>query len=145
MKNVLAITTAAAALMFAAPSFAQTVGSGTNDPVGEFRDVYVTDEGGTMMLRGGDFGDDGVTILGDTTYAVPADCPEGSFYWSAENVLTACGEGGASFEVVAPAADDTMSTGERYPEGVRALRPREEMRQEGEAEEEPTDTEGAAN
>ena len=88
-------------------------------------DWYVVGEGDEMRVIGGD-STDGIVILGDDTYAVPADCPEGSFYWSAENVLTACGEGGASFDLVEPEAGATLSTGDAFPEGSMMLQERQE-------------------
>ena len=127
MKSTFAITFATAALILTGPVFAQTSQNNTSqdqggDEVGEFRDVYVDGEGDSVMLRGGRFGE-GTAILGDTTYARPADCPEGSYYWSAENRVTACAEGGGSFNVVELETGTMMSTGQAFPTGARRMVP----------------------
>jgi uncharacterized membrane protein YgcG len=114
MKKMLAVTTAAAALMFAVPSFAQDTTSNTGGTTGN---MYVTGEGENMMVMGGDNAE-GARVLRGENFAQPEDCPEGSYYMSAENQITACGEGGASFDV-------TTEAGEGMPEGAMALQPRE--------------------
>ncbi len=112
MKKMLVITTAAAALMFAAaPSYAQDTTS----------NMYVTGEGENMMVMGGDNAE-GARVLRTENYAQPADCPEGSFYMSSENTITACGEGGASFDVAAPGEGESV---EGMQQGAMMLRPRE--------------------
>lgn len=121
MKKMLLVTTTLAALTFAAaPSYAQdttsnTGGGSTTGP------MYVTGEGESMMVMGGDNAA-GARVLRTQDYSAPADCPEGSFYMSSENTITACGEGGASFDVAAPGEGESM---EGMPAGAMALRPRE--------------------
>ena len=118
MRKMLAVTTAAAALMFAAgPSFAQDTTSNTGAATNEMGSMYVTGEGENMMVMGGDNAE-GARVLRGENFAEPEDCPEGSYYMSAENQITACGEGGASFDV-------TTESMEGMPQGAMALRPRE--------------------
>ena len=121
MRNMLAVTTAAAALMFAAgTAFAQDTTSNTGG--GTTTDnMYVTGEGENMRVMGGDNAE-GVVILRGENFAEPEDCPEGSYYMSGDNQITACGEGGATFEVVAPGEGETV---EGMPQGAMMMRPRE--------------------
>ena len=119
MKRFLVVTTAAAALMFAAaPSYAQDATSNTGAATGN---MYVTGEGENMMVMGGD-NSEGARVLRGENYAVPSDCPEGSYYMSGENEITACGEGGAAFDVTAPGEGESA---EGMPQGAMMMRPRE--------------------
>ena len=113
MRSLLA-TAAAATMLLTTAAFAQ------NATV----EYYTTGEGDNMMVMGGDMSE-GARVMGDDTYAMPSDCPEGSYYRSGENMLTACGEGGASFEVTSPESGAMMSSGEAYPQGARVMTPRE--------------------
>ncbi len=105
---------AVAAMMFgASAAYAQDAG------------MYVTGEGDSMMVMGGASAE-GARVIGDDTYAVPADCPEGSYFRSAENQLTACGAGGAVFGLAAPEAGTMMSSGEAFPTGAMMMSPNAE-------------------
>lgn len=110
MKKFLTAAAAAAIMLSASAGYAQ-----------DKSDMYVTGEGENMMVMGGGTAE-GARIVGDDTYAMPSDCPEGAYYRSAENQLTLCGEGGASFEMMAPEAGAMMSSGDAYPEGSMMLR-----------------------
>lgn len=122
MRKFLAVTTAAAALMFAAgTASAQDATSNTGAATDS---MYVTGEGDSMMVMGGGNAE-GSRVLRGENYAVPADCPEGSYYMSGENQITACGEGGAAFDVTSPGEGETAAGGAAFPAGSMALRPRE--------------------
>jgi len=84
--------------------------------------MYVTGEGDSMMVMGGEMAE-GARVVGDDTFAVPSDCPEGAYYRSGPDQLTACGEGGASFDLSPPAPGTMMSSGEAYPEGTMMMAP----------------------
>lgn len=114
MKKLLTAAAAAAMMFGATAAYAQNAEA----------EFYVTGEGPEMRVMGGDNAE-GAMIVGDDTYAVPADCPEGAYYRSAENELTACGEGGAAFELAEPEAGAMMSSGEAFPEGAMMMMPRE--------------------
>ena len=114
MRKLFTTVAAAAMMLGATAAYAQNATT----------EYYVVTDGDAMMVMGGD-NTEGVVVLGDETYAVPADCPEGSFYRSGENTLTACGEGGASFEIAEPASGATLSSGDAFPEGARILTPRD--------------------
>jgi hypothetical protein len=115
MRNLFTTVAAAAMMLGATAANAQNATT----------EYYVTGEGADMRVMGGD-NTEGVVVLGDETYAVPADCPEGSFYRSGENMLTACGEGGASFEIAEPAAGATLRSGDAFPEGAMVMTPRDD-------------------
>ena len=72
----------------------------------------------------------GIPLLEEDNFAAPADCPEGSFYRSGENTVTACGAGGATFELAAPEAGTTMPGGDPWPENAMIMR--EPMGESGE-------------
>jgi hypothetical protein len=108
MKKLLTAAAAAAMMFGASAGYAQ-------DP-----QLYVTSDGDTMMVMGGDNAE-GAKVVGDDTYAMPSDCPEGAYFRSGENQLTACGEGGASFELAAPDAGAMTSTGDAFPAGSMLL------------------------
>lgn len=111
MRNMLAITTAAAALLFTGSAgFAQTEA----DP----RPYYVQDgEDGVIVYREDEM-DNRVTVLGDETFAAPGECPEGSLYRSSATTLTACGEGGMVYNLTDIEEGAMMSNNEPFPEGT---------------------------
>lgn len=123
MKNLFMAATAA--ILLAGPAFAQALGTADDgkDNIGDYRDVYVDGEGDSVMAFGGKFGTAGARIMGDTSYARPADCPAGSLYWSAENMLAECDEGGAAYATAAVKSGDMRSSGDPYPEGTFLLTP----------------------
>jgi hypothetical protein len=65
----------------------------------------------------------GIPLLEEDNFAMPADCPEGSFFRSGENTVTACGEGGAMFDLAAPEAGSTMPSGDPWPENAMTMVP----------------------
>lgn len=114
MKKMLAVSTAVAALMLAAPSYAQD----------STTDMYVTGEGDSMMVMGGGMSE-GARVMRTDDFSRPSDCAEGGFYMSGENTITSCAEGGASFDVAAPGEGQMMSTGSAFPEGSMVATPSE--------------------
>ncbi|MBA3519271.1 MAG: hypothetical protein H0T75_16910 [Rhizobiales bacterium] len=115
MKKMLTLSTAVAALMLAAsPSYAQNATT----------EMFVTGEGDSMMVMGGDMAE-GARVMRTEDFSRPSDCEEGGFYMSGENMITACAEGGASFDVAAPGEGQMMSSGDAFPEGAMVATPRE--------------------
>lgn len=113
MRKLLTATAAAALLFGASAGFAQTA----TDNV----ELYVVSEGDTMRVMGGD-ATDGVVIVGERANpGVPGVCPEGSFFWSAENTLTECGVDGATYVLTEPASGAMMSSGQPFPQGAMVL------------------------
>ena len=64
----------------------------------------------------------GIPLLEEDNFAAPANCPEGSFFRSGENTVTACGPGGATFELAAPESGTTMPGGDPWPENAMIMR-----------------------
>ena len=114
MKKLLTATAAAAMMFGATAAYAQNATT----------EFYVTGVGDEMRVMGGD-NTEGAVIVGDETYAMPSDCPEGAYWRSGENMLTACGEGGAAFDLAAPESGAMMSSGDAFPDGAMVLTPRE--------------------
>ena len=113
MKRVLAVTVAATAFLFAgSPGFAQDAVTADPEP-------YYVQEGadGVFMYRMDDM-DNRIMVMGDDTFAAPADCPEGSFYRSSETTVTACGEGGAVYNLTDLEEGSMMSNNQPFPEGT---------------------------
>lgn len=63
----------------------------------------------------------GIPLLEEDNFAVPAECPEGSFYRSGENTVTAC-VGGVVFDLAEPEAGSTMPGGDPWPENAMIMR-----------------------
>lgn len=115
MKRILKVSAAVAAIaMFAAPSFAQDKTS----------NMFTTGEGDNMMVMGGDMAE-GARIMRSADYSRPADCEDGAYYMSGETMISACAEGGASFDMAPPAEGQMMQSGEAFPAGSMMLMPRE--------------------
>jgi hypothetical protein len=66
---------------------------------------------------------EGFPLLEGENFAAPADCPEGSFFRSGENMVTACGEGGATFDLAEPEAGSMMPSGDPWPENAMVMTP----------------------
>ena len=114
MRELLTATAAAAMMFGASAAYAQNATT----------QFYVTGEGDEMRVMGRN-NTQGAVVVGDETYAMPADCPDGAYWRSGPNMLTACGEGGSSFNVAVPEAGAAMASGERVPEGAMILTPRD--------------------
>ncbi len=114
MNKFLTAAAAAAMIFGASTGFAQNAQT----------EMYMTGSGDEMRVMGAD-DNEGSLVIQSENYAVPADCPEGSYYMSAENQVTACGEGGASFDLAEPESGATMSSGDAFPEGAMVMTPRE--------------------
>jgi hypothetical protein len=87
---------------------------------------------------------EGMPLLEGENFAAPADCPEGSFYRSGENTVTACGEGGAMFDLAEPEEGSTMPSGDPWPENAMMMRPQDQS-DSGEQSDPTSATEGATN
>ena len=109
MKNFLAVTTAAAALMFATAASAQ-------DP-----QLYVTqDASGARMVMGGEAP---APLMMGTDGAKPADCPPGSFYEGAQAQIFPCEGESEGFTMMAPETGTMMPDGQPWPEGAMLMQP----------------------
>lgn len=117
MKRLLAVTTAAAALMFAGSAgYAQDL---------EMPQIYVMqDSSGQRMVMTSD-NPQGSSLLVGEAGAVPGDCPAGSFYETESSVIIACGDDTAMFDLQAPEAGAMMMSGEAFPQGAMVGIPRE--------------------
>jgi hypothetical protein len=69
-------------------------------------------------------GGEGTAVLRGEAGARPADCPEGSFYETADGGVAACGDD-AMFEMAEPESSMKMESGEPFEQGTMILRPRE--------------------
>jgi hypothetical protein len=118
MTKFLAI--AAAAGLMAGTAHAQTQ-----------NEVWWVEEGaqGAIVFNQENQSAGGIPLLEEDNFAVPADCPEGSYYRSGENTVTACGEGGAMFDLAAPDAGTMMPTGDPWPENAMLMRESGEQKQ----------------
>ena len=109
MKHLLAISIA-------------TLMAGTSLAVAQQSEMYLNrEESGTYRIFGPD-NTEGTELLVGENGASPADCPEGSFYRNADNMIAGCG----TDEVfgVAPIEEGTMmSSGQAYPKTSFWLQP----------------------
>jgi hypothetical protein len=111
MRKFLAVTTAAAALVFATAANAQ-------DP-----QLYVTqDAAGTRMIMGGEVAEGAPLLMGDAGNR-PGDCPAGSFYEGAQGQIFPCEGESLGFTMMAPDAGTMMSNGSPWPEGAMLMQP----------------------
>src|SRR5687768_15560391 len=111
MRKFLAVTTAAAALVFATAANAQ-------DP-----QLYVTqDASGTLMIMGGEMAAGAPLLMGDAGNR-PADCPAGSFYEGAQGQIFPCEGESLGFTMMAPDAGTMMPNGSPWPEGALLMQP----------------------
>jgi hypothetical protein len=111
MTKLLAIATASALMASAAYAQVQT-------------EPWWVEEGaqGAIVFNEENRASGGIPLLEEDNFAIPASCPEGSFYRSGENTVTACGPGGATFELAAPDAGTTMPGGDPWPENAQMMR-----------------------
>ena len=116
MRKLLTATAAAAMMFGATAAYSQTTTP----------ELYVVGEGDDMRVMGGE-NTEGAIIVGDDTYEMPSDCPEGAYYRSGENTLTACGEEGGAFMLTEPASGTMMGSGQAFPQGARMMTPREDQ------------------
>ena len=119
MNRFVGSATAALFLFAGSAAFAQD-----NNVTADVEPYYVQEgSDGVFMYREDDM-DNRITVMGDTTYAVPAECPEGSFYRSGENTITACGEGGAVYNITELEEGAMTGDNQPFPEGTtgRAVR-----------------------
>ena len=111
MRKFLAVTTAAAALVFATAANAQ-------DP-----QLYVTqDASGTRMIMGGEMAEGAPLLMGDAGNR-PADCPAGSFYEGAQAQIFPCEGESEGFTMMAPETGTMMPDGQPWPEGAMLMQP----------------------
>ena len=113
MKNMLAITAAAAAFVFTASAgFAQDAVTAAPEP-------YYVQEGadGVFMYREDDM-ENRLSVLGDDTFAAPGECPDGSFFRSSATTVTACGMDGIVYTLSDLEAGSMMSNNKPFPEGT---------------------------
>lgn len=101
MRNCLISAALASGMLFAFAASAQT-----NDP------MYTTGTGDSMMVMGGTMGATGMPVAKSQD-----QCKEGGFYMSGDKMVTACGEGGMSYELSAPESGAMMAGNKPYPEG----------------------------
>ena len=85
---------------------------------------------------------EGMPLLEGENFAAPGDCPEGSFYRSGENTVTACGEGGAMFDLAEPEEGTMMPSGDPWPENTWMMTPQDQS-DSGEQSDPTSATEGA--
>jgi len=108
MRNVLALTTATAALMWVGLASAQDA------------TVYVTqDASGNRMVMGGT-DPAGTPLLAPGGDVAPGDCPEGSYWVDSQQRIHAC-QGEDVFLLQAPEAGAMMPDGQPFPEGSMLL------------------------
>ncbi len=111
MKRFLAVTTAAAALMFATAASAQDA------------PMYVTqDASGNRMVMGGEMAEGAPLMMGDNGNR-PADCPAGSYYEGAQAQVFPCEGESEGFTMMAPDAASMMPDGQPWPQGAMMLQP----------------------
>ena len=110
MKKIFAIAAATGLMLSISGASAQD----------EMKGMYVTGEGASRMVMGGEM-TAGAPVLAGTNGAAPADCPEGSFYEGTDSMIVACGADGAQFNMMAPPAGTMMPNGEAYPEGAMMM------------------------
>lgn len=86
-------------------------------PMAQMNDMYTTGSGDSMMVMGGTTGEKGAPI------AMSKDqCKEGGYYMAGEKMLTACGEGGMSYDMSAPEAGAMMASKKPYAEGSMMMK-----------------------
>jgi hypothetical protein len=112
MTKLLAIATASA--LMASAAYAQV----QNEP-------WWVEQGaqGAIVYNQENQAAGGIPLLEEDNFAVPADCPEGSFFRSGENTVTACGEGGAIFDLASPEEGTMMPSGDPWPENTMLMAP----------------------
>lgn len=109
MKKSLAVTAAAAALVFATAAGAQDA------------PMYVMqDASGARMVMGGEAP---APLIMGTDGAKPADCPAGSFYEGAQAQIFPCEGESEGFTMMAPEAGTMMPDGQPWPEGAMLMQP----------------------
>ncbi len=109
MKKFLAVTAAAAALVFATAASAQDA------------PMYVTqDASGARMVMGGEAP---APLMMGTDGAKPADCPAGSFYEGAQAQIFPCEGESEGFTMMAPETGTMMPDGQPWPEGAMLMQP----------------------
>ena len=110
MKKFLAVTAAAAALVFATAATAQDAAP-----------MYVTqDASGARMVMGGEAP---APLMMGTDGAKPADCPAGSFYEGAQAQIFPCEGESEGFTMMAPETGTMMPDGQAWPEGAMLMQP----------------------
>ena len=104
MRKFLTATLASAGILIAFAASAQM-----NDM------MYTTGTGDNMMVMGGSMGDKGMPIAKSKD-----QCKEGSYYMAGEKMLTACAEGGKSYDLSMPKSGAMMGD-KPYPEGAMMM------------------------
>lgn len=109
MKRLLAVSTAAAALMFATAAVAQDA------------QLYVTqDASGNRMIMGGTTAE-GAPLLRADGDTAPADCPEGGYWEDSRQMVHACVGDDRPFLLRAPDTGAMMPDGQPYPENTMLM------------------------
>ena len=108
MRNILALTAAAAALSWAAVANAQDT------------QLYVTQDasGNRMVMGGADSA--GAPLLDAGGDTAPGDCPEGSYWVDSQQRIHAC-QGEDVFMLQAPESGAMMPDGQPFPENTMFL------------------------
>lgn len=104
MRNFLSATLAIGGILIAGGAMAQ------------MNDMYTTGAGDNMMVMGGATGDKGVAIAKSKD-----QCKEGGYYMSGDKMVTACGEGGMSYDLMMPETG-AMMNGKPVPEGTMMMK-----------------------
>lgn len=105
MRNFLTASLAAGGMFFAGAAMAQ------------MNDMYTTGTGDSMMVMGGMAGDKGAPI------AMSKDaCKEGGYYMSGDKMVSACAEGGMSYDMSPPESGAMMTGNKPYPEGAMMMK-----------------------
>lgn len=104
MRNMIAATFVMGGMLFAGAASAQ------------MNDMYTTGSGDNMMVMGGSMGEKGAPIMMSKD-----QCKEGGYYMSGDKMVTACAEGGMSYDMSAPESG-AMMAGKPYPEGAMMMK-----------------------
>lgn len=104
MRNILTAALALGGMLAAGSAIAQMA------------DMYTTGSGDSMMMMGGSMGDKGMPIVKSKDM-----CTDGGYYMSGENMVTACADGGMTYEMSKPGSGDMMM-GKPYPEGSMMMK-----------------------
>src|SRR4051812_22546137 len=104
MRNIFTAALAVSGILLSVAAMAQT------------SDMYTTGSGDSMMMMGGTTGDKGMAIA-----KTKDQCKDGGYYMSGEKTVTACAEGGMSYDLSMPGSGDMMQ-GKAYPEGSMMMK-----------------------
>lgn len=98
MRKILAMAITAGSMLVAGSAFAMD-------------DMYTSGTGDNMMVMGGMTGDKGAPVA-----TTKDKCQDGGYYMSGDKMITACADGGMTYEMSAPEKGAMMGD-KPYPEG----------------------------